>query len=340
MTNPHLCSGVFVAADPSYLGVALDQLADADCGGSVTAVGPRTAVLVGASPEAAFHTANTAYGCAIQQLADVVACLPVAEDDSVVRLVIAALVDSGALASISGDVSFHIWADGNPLRVPPVRIPLTEHLRDVLGLDVTMSGSEFTISVCLGKHATVVAVTRSKYLISDWPGGVVRLAKRGRVSKAAMKLEAALKLSGEKCTGIAADLGASPGGWTQALRDQGCVEVHAVDPQPLHDEVCADSSVFEYAQMARQFVHDTPETFDVITCDIKASAQESAKLMVLAAKKLKRNGLVVITLRTSTQSIGAEMELASELLEQHYDRLLFRQTSANRNEVTFVGVKV
>lgn len=340
MTSPdHLCKGVFVATDAQYQNTALDQLTDADCVGPLRRVGPRTIIIEDGDPDAAYHVANTPYGCSIQQLADVVACLPPARDESIAEDIIAAITATKVLATVDGELAVHLWADGNETRTASIWQRVGSYLRDDCGLTVTKTGSEYTMSICIGLRATAISFTKSKHLISNWPGGIVRLAHRGRVSRSAMKLEAALKLTGEKCTGIALDLGASPGGWTQALRDHGCIEVHAVDPLPLHDDVLEDSSVFDYEQTANRFLRNVEETFDVLTCDVKMTAQDAADLVVRAAEHLKRNGLTVVTLRTSTRTISREIGKACGTLEEHFDPILCRQTSANRNEITFVGRK-
>lgn len=331
---------MLVATDRDYQRTAIDQLADADCTGTIQHVGQKTVILLDADPDAAFDIANTADGCTIQQLADVIAYLPPARDEAVADDILNALAESKALDKVTGDVTVHLWSDESEIHTAPVWHKLVAGLDQKHQLKAVKSACDYTISICLGRNCVAVGVTRSKYMVSDWPGGMVRLAKRGRVSRSAMKLETALKLTGEKVTGVAADLGASPGSWTQVLREHGCIEVHAVDPQPLHDDVLDDPSVVDYQQNAHRFLNATDETFDVVTCDAKLDARDAADLCVVAADKMKRKGLLVVTLRTSIKTIGHDVVRASDILEPHFERILFRQTSANRNEVTFVGRKL
>lgn len=335
-----LCTGVLVATDRDYQRTAERQLADADCSGPIQRVGQKTMILLDADPDAAFDIANTADGCTIQQLADVVAYLPAARTPDVAVDIMAALGESSALDKVSDKITVHLWSDDSEVHTAPVWHQLVEALDKNHNLTAVKSETDYTLSVCLGSDSVAVAVTKSKYLVSDWPGGMVRLAKRGRVSRSAMKLETALKLTGCTVKGIAADLGASPGSWTQVLREQGCVEVHAVDPNPLHEDVLADAGVIDYQQNAHRFLNGTDETFDVVTCDAKLDARDAAEVCVVAADKMKRNGLLVVTLRTSVKTVGHDVTRASDILEPHFERILLRQTSANRNEVTFVGRKL
>ncbi|MEM7177591.1 MAG: TlyA family RNA methyltransferase [Pseudomonadota bacterium] len=90
------------------------------------------------------------------------------------------------------------------------------------------------------------------------------------VSRAALKLEHALDTFGLTPRGVALDIGASTGGFTQVLLARGASHVHAVDVghDQLHPEIAADPRVTRHdGRNARDISPALWGPVDWITCD-------------------------------------------------------------------------
>ena len=116
------------------------------------------------------------------------------------------------------------------------------------------------------------------------------------VSRAALKLVHALDTFGLAPAGVAADLGASTGGFTQVLLARGAAHVHAVDVGhgQLHPAVAADPRVTVHEGVnARALPAGLLPPLDWITADLSFISLEKALPPALG---LARPGAVLIAL--------------------------------------------
>lgn len=116
------------------------------------------------------------------------------------------------------------------------------------------------------------------------------------VSRAGLKLDHALSVFGLYPAGMALDLGASTGGFTQVLLARGAAHVHAVDVGhgQLHADVAADPRVSAHSGLnARALTADDVPPPDWITADLSFISLEKALPAGLA---LARPGATLVAL--------------------------------------------
>jgi len=116
------------------------------------------------------------------------------------------------------------------------------------------------------------------------------------VSRAGLKLAHALDTFGLVPHGVALDLGASTGGFTQVLLARGALHVHAVDVGhgQLHADIAADPRVTEHSGInARTLAPGMVPPPDWITADLSFISLEKA---LPAALALARPGAILVAL--------------------------------------------
>lgn len=135
------------------------------------------------------------------------------------------------------------------------------------------------------KDSTQVFIGEDKPMLrSQWPMGIARLKfPPAAPSRSTLKLEEAFahflgrdwRSQFENChTG--ADLGASPGGWTWQLVNQG-LNVYAIDNGPM-DQGLLDTGLVDHLQ-EDGFVWTPPRRVDWLVCDMVEKPMRVAKLM-------------------------------------------------------------
>jgi 23S rRNA (cytidine1920-2'-O)/16S rRNA (cytidine1409-2'-O)-methyltransferase len=116
------------------------------------------------------------------------------------------------------------------------------------------------------------------------------------VSRAGLKLDHALAVFGLTPSGVALDIGASTGGFTQVLLARGAAHVHAVDVGrgQLHPDIAADPRVTEHSGVnVRDLSADQVPPPDWITADVSFISLEKALPRALA---LARPDAVLVAL--------------------------------------------
>lgn len=180
---------------------------------------------------------------------------------------------------------------------------------------------------------------------SPWPMGIPRLRfPAGAPSRSVLKLEEALLAfvpEGERPVRLrpgmrAADLGASPGGWTWHLASRGLV-VTAVDNGPL-DRALLETGLVEHVR-ADAFTWRPPRPMDWLVCDLVAAPARVAKLVgVWAAGGRCREA--VFNLKLPSAGRLAEVRRCAKIVARELDRrgarytLRFKHLYHDREEVT------
>ena len=126
------------------------------------------------------------------------------------------------------------------------------------------------------------------------------------VSRAGLKLDHALGTFGLRPTGVALDIGASTGGFTQVLLARGAAHVHALDVGrgQLHPDIAADPRVTEHSGVnVRDVLPGTIPPPDWITADVSFISLEKALPPALA---LARPGAVLVALIKPQFEAGRE----------------------------------
>jgi 23S rRNA (cytidine2498-2'-O)-methyltransferase len=318
-------SVLFSVSEP-YFGVAVAELDRAVAVHDVLRVGPDAGVV-----ELRRGDIRDVYDAPlhfIRHLAAVSAVEPALDDPARV----AALVGSMRLPLNESPPAVQVWESGKSVaRAAEVRDAVVE----ALGVPTVRSGSPQTLSVCLGQDLTVVALNGSRWALSDWPGGRLRLsAGPDQVSRAEFKLEELFTLHPVPVGRVGLDLGASPGGWTRILRTRGCATVHAVDPADL---VFADAGVIHHRTTAGEFLRSTRVRFDIVVNDMRMTPERSSRVMLDAAAHLRPGAYGIVTLKLDAADAVRQVDRALGILDRSYDIEFARQLQHNRHEVTAVG---
>jgi 23S rRNA (cytidine2498-2'-O)-methyltransferase len=247
---------------------------------------------------------------------------------------IAALVASLRLPLNESPPALQVWESGKSgAHAAEVR----DAVADALGVPVVRSGSPQTLSVCLGEDLTVVALNGSRWSLSDWPGGRLRLsAGPEQISRAEFKLEELFTLHPVPVGPVGLDLGASPGGWTRILRTRGCATVHAVDPADLDPRVAGDPGVVHHRTTAGEFLRSARERFDIVVNDMRMTPERSSRVMVDAARHLRPGAYGIATLKLDAADAVRQVDRALGILSRAYDIEFARQLQHNRHELTVV----
>lgn len=250
-----------------------------------------------------------------------------------------ALGDSGSYRP--GDaVSLHTWDSGQAPWAPgKVRRPLLEMLMDE-GVRVVPGGADLALAVCLGEDRVATGVTPTRYALSDWAGGRIRLAARKeQVSRAEFKLEELFTHIDLPDGDVAVDLGASPGGWTRILRSRGYAQVHSVDPADIDPRVIGLGGVQHHRTTAGEFLASFPERVDLVVNDMRMPPQLSAHTMLEAADLLRPGATAIVTLKLGTNNPVKQADEAMSMLSEAYDITFARQLQHNRHEITVVALR-
>jgi 23S rRNA (cytidine2498-2'-O)-methyltransferase len=175
--------------------------------------------------------------------------------------------------------------------------------------------------------------------------GIPRLRfPSGAPSRSALKLEEAFLSfvpEGERRVRLrpgmrAADLGASPGGWTWYLASRGLV-VAAVDNGPL-DRTLLETGLVEHIR-ADAFTWRPPRAMDWLVCDLVAPPARVAKLVGVWASR-GRCREAVFNLKLPSAGRLAQVRRCAEIISRELDRcgarysLRFKQLYHDREEVT------
>lgn len=237
-------------------------------------------------------------------------------------------------------VALHTWDSGQAPWAPgKVRRPLLEMLMDE-GVRVVPGGTDLALSVCLGEDRVTTGVTPTRYALSDWAGGRIRLAARPeQVSRAEFKLEELFTHIDLPEGDVAVDLGASPGGWTRILRSRGYAQVHSVDPADIDPRVSDLGGVEHHRTTAGEFLATFPERVDLVVNDMRMPPQLSAHTMLEASDMLRAGATAIVTLKLGTNNPVKQADEAMNMLSEAYDVTFARQLQHNRHEITVVALR-
>ncbi|MBA2676877.1 MAG: methyltransferase domain-containing protein [Ktedonobacteraceae bacterium] len=278
----------------------------------------------------------------IQHLMQEVMSVPSRQIAQTMTRVTEMTLDLAHAAGVAAPIALQVWssAGDTPFHYRPDE--LRRHLAQTLGehgFTITRGGQSHILSVCLTSQQTLLGINRTEHALTDWPGGRIGLAKStAQISRAEFKLEELFKVFALTLPqhGLALDLGASPGGWTHILRQQG-LSVWAVDPANLDPRLTTDPQVQHAQTTAAVFLAETRDVFDIIVNDMRMIPDMSCKLLVQGARRLKPNGLAIITLKLFRHEALEDVQHSLMILREAYDILHARQLSHNRHEVTVVA---
>ncbi|MBA3379241.1 MAG: cell division protein FtsJ [Chloroflexia bacterium] len=266
-----------------------------------------------------------------------------ADRASALEDVVAIAIGTWTQLPLTPNVSLQVWSTGESqagYRPDELRRALTDALVE-RGMTVARSGQEQILGTIVTPEGVLLGLNSVGSALSDWPGGQVRLSKpRGQISRSEFKLEELFRVHeiDLPTSGIAVDLGASPGGWTRILRQRG-LTVWAIDPAKLDSRLANDDRVHHVQMTAGPFLHMTDVVADLIVNDMRMDPDLSASVMLDAAKRLKPGGMMIQTLKITPHNTLRTVRRVLGDLQRAYDIVWAGQLHHNRNEVTVVGRK-
>lgn len=195
---------------------------------------------------------------------------------------------------------------------------------------------ELVVSVCVAPGRVLAGVSRVVENLSSWPGGAARYAGGAdALSRAKKKLMEALDVFGLELpeSGVAVDLGAAPGGWTQLLLERGW-RVIAVDPAAL-DERLESERLTQVRSTAERYLAGARDKVDLVVSDMRMDARDAARLMVAYDRVLKPGARLITTLKLPERGFLPILDTALGILSERY-AVRARHLFHNRSEVTAV----
>ncbi|MBD1844257.1 50S rRNA methyltransferase [Cyanobacteria bacterium FACHB-63] len=232
-------------------------------------------------------------------------------------------------------LSIQIRSSTKNINRSELRNALVEDLIDA-GFKVEAKNPTQIISIFCDSTTAYLGFSNASENLSNWAGGMHRFAHEDdQISRAEFKLLEAIDVFNLNLpiSGLALDLGASPGGWTRILRKLG-LSVVAVDPGDLAESLQTDLNITHHRQLVQQYLPNCRDRFDLIVNDMRMDAVDSARNMIAASKTLKENGMAIMTLKLPSKGVKSVIGNAISLLENNYEVIGIRNLFHNRQEVT------
>jgi 23S rRNA (cytidine2498-2'-O)-methyltransferase len=237
-------------------------------------------------------------------------------------------------------VALHVWQSGEvtlPYRNDQLRRRLQSALEDI-DVDVVRGGASHILSACQVADGIILGSNGVASALSDWPGGRVSLAKpKGQISRSEFKLEEIIRtgLVEIPTSGTALDLGASPGGWTRILLNQG-LQVWSVDSGALDPRLEGHPGLTYIPTLAGPFLAENTQQFDVVVNDMRMEPGLSASIMNSAVRFVPSGGLGIMTIKLPPGSPLRMIDATVAALRKEWDIQTVRQLFHNRHEVTAI----
>ena len=178
---------------------------------------------------------------------------------------------------------------------------------------------------------------RLSQLLSPFEGGFTTITEDKKApSRAYRKIIEAQKILGHyfKPEEIVVDLGASPGGWSYIARKQGS-KVIALDRSELAEDLMNDSQVTFIKGDAFKYME---EKIDWVISDIICEPKRILELIHRWVEAEKCQQFIFTIKFKGSEDYPILKQFQEVSLKLNYDSIL-RQLNANKNEVTFMGIK-
>lgn len=183
-----------------------------------------------------------------------------------------------------------------------------------------------------------IGVSNREELPTNYKQGMPHYAKRNEISRAEFKLQEAIeyyKLNTEKVH-IALDLGASPGGWTHLLAENG-IKVAAVDPAELDPRVSNNKNVKHYKELSQNFLTHYDGKFDMVVNDMKMFGDKSAHIVCNCEKIINDGATLIMTIKLAETKIWEQITAALDVLKEKFKIVGVKKLFHNRQEVTVIA---
>ncbi len=203
------------------------------------------------------------------------------------------------------------------------------------GFSLDIRSPAQAVSIYRAARAMYIGVSDTSLNLSNWNGGMMHFSSEGLISRAECKLLESLSVfhipAGASQTAL--DLGAAPGGWSNALAAKG-VKVTAVDPAALDDRVSSLPLVAHAAITAQEFLQGDHNVYDLILNDMKMDARDALRLLLPCKERLKPGGVILTTLKLPKERTAATAGACVAMIREKATLLGARQLFHNRSEIT------
>lgn len=250
-----------------------------------------------------------------------------------------------AMGTLNQENSFAIQARTLDLELmKQYRNDVREQLSQALvheGYTEDIKHGEQILSIFFTKKKAYLGCGSSSLNLSNWNGGMMHCAKEGMISRAEFKLLEAMECFELDLSKYhtAADLGAAPGGWTNALLSKG-LKVVAIDPANMDSELLKNPNVKHYKEMTQTYLTRNLDTrFDLIVNDMKMDVVQSASITNEFESVLADDGLVIMTFKLPNKFSYLNIKRGLEELSKSYTFVTARQLFHNRSEITVLFKK-
>ncbi len=206
------------------------------------------------------------------------------------------------------------------------------------GFEISVKDPDNIISVFLTRKECYIGLGDAWANLSNYNGGMVMFAKNEeQISRAEYKLLEAFEVFDIDLRNFrtAIDLGASPGGWTKILVEQG-LKVSAVDPADLDPTLLEDKNVTHYKMMAEDFLTRYQIKADVLVNDMKMDVIKTCEIMNTMSEGLAHDGIGILTFKLPQKNQTGKILDGIRVLKEKYKILYTKQLFNNRSEVTVV----
>ncbi len=172
-------------------------------------------------------------------------------------------------------------------------------------------------------------------LQSNYRAGAPHYAQNDEISRAEFKLYEAIERFNIKTSNIktALDLGASPGGWTQALATMG-LKVDAVDPANLDERVLKLTNIKHYKMSSQDYIKVAKNRYDLVVNDMKMFGDKSAHIVCNCANLLNKSAYLIMTIKLAKVDIYKQILNALRVLNTKFSIMSVKKLFHNRQEVT------
>lgn len=209
------------------------------------------------------------------------------------------------------------------------------------GYTLDVKDPEQIVSLYFFEKTVYVGVGTADLQLSKWSAGMVHYSKfQSQISRAEFKLREVFEsFEVPKTKGIAVDLGAAPGGWTQVLVEQG-FNVIAVDPAKLDPKLKSNPQVRHVKTSAQEYLSAEPgQKFDVIVNDMKMTVKSSVTLLHSYSQNMNKGGFGVITLKLPKEYNYDYIATLINFVRKYFVVDQARQLFHNRHEITVLVSK-
>lgn len=210
-----------------------------------------------------------------------------------------------------------------------------------LGFTLNVKHPEQIVSLYFTDKEVYYGLGTPELQLSKWSAGMVHFSKeQSKISRAEFKLREVFEsFDVPNVKGLAIDLGAAPGGWTQVLVEHG-FNVIAIDPANLAPSVKANSHVTHFKGTSQDFLTQSPDVkFDVLVNDMKMSIKPSVAIFHSLSMNLSPYGFGIITLKLPKEYNYDYIKEVIKDMRKLFTIREARQLFHNRHEITVLVSK-